>query len=74
MLISDSLPPIKATSSSWQILTINCPGETAFRTSRPNAFSFTVFVKFFAVLKLTSASNKARRTSFNVSATLISVI
>jgi len=74
MLISVSFPPINSTNSSWQIFTINWDGETDFKTSRPSAFSFTVFVKSFAVLKLTSASNKARRTSFNVSATFISVI
>ena len=67
-------PPISCASSSCTILTMSCPGLTAVRTFMPRAFFLTVSVNDLATLKLTSASSSARRTSFIVSATLISVI
>ena len=67
-------PPINSVSSSFTSLTINCPGFNDVNTFCPMALSLTVWVKFLAILKLTSASKRALRTSFSVSATFTSVI
>ena len=65
---------MSSSSSSCTNLIISCPGFTAVSTFMPSAFSFTLLVNSLATLKFTSASRSARRTSFMVSATLISVI
>ncbi len=74
VLMSTLVPPINKASSSCTILTINSLGFTDVSTSIPMALALTCSVKVFAVLKFTSASSNALRTSFSVSATLISVI
>ena len=43
-------PPMSLVNSSCTIFTINWLGFTAVSTFCPNAFSFTVSVKFFATL------------------------
>ena len=73
-LIPTVSPPINSVNSSLTNFTINCPGFNVVNTSCPKAFCCTLLVKSLAILKLTSASNKALRTSFSVSATLTSVI
>ena len=73
-LTPSASPPINSVNSSLTILTINCPGWSVVNTFCPKAFCLTLLVNSLAILKLTSASNKALLTSFRVSATLTSVI
>ena len=72
--IKEASLPIKAVNSSCTILTINCPGLMALITFAPMAFSLILSVNSLAILKLTSASNKAFLISFKVLATFKSLI
>ena len=66
--------PSNLTNSSWMILMTCCPGWMLRITSWPIAFFRTSSINCPTTLKLTSASNKASRTSRNESATLVSLI
>ena len=72
--IKEASLPIKAVNSSCTIFTINCPGLMALITFAPMAFSLILSVNSLAILKLTSASNKAFLISFRVLATFNSLI
>ena len=67
-------PPSTATSSSWTILTICCPGLTPVSTSAPSARSRTRATKSLTTLKLTSASSRASRISRSDSSRSASVM
>ena len=65
--------PISLSISSLTILITICPGLRPFKTSSPTARSLTALINCFTTLKLTSASNSARLTSFIASLTSASV-
>ncbi len=56
-------PPRRATSSSWTIPTICCPGVRLFSTRSPADFSETRSTNCLTTLKFTSASSRALRIS-----------
>ena len=65
--------PIKLISSSWTIFTICWPGVILLSTCCPRAFPSTDFIKSLTTLKFTSASRRAKRTSFRPSWIFFSV-
>ena len=61
--------PRSSQSSSWTILMTCCPGVRLSRTSLPTALALMFPTKSLTTLKLTSASRRASRISFNARST-----